>query len=176
MRADRLNALYADYLINREVNLEPLLEGVRRVALRMLHDDDDAQELTKTVSDKLPSLEVTGSFAAFLHRLAIWRRIDYRRSRQSQQTWERQPPVMFDISGDRLSDVEVLDLLAANNTPGDDPYPDLTVISDPLVRRIAELLLEGFTQGEIAHQLEMRPGTVRQRIRRYRASQLKKAA
>ena len=173
MAKSALNERYADYVFNQVAGLEPLLVEVRRVAQRMFNDDDATQEFVIAVWQILPELKITRSFAAYIHHLAVWRRIDFHRRRRVLAEYEQQAPEMLDDDGELMRAEDTLDILAFQHEqrqPKPQPGPDLNTIDDPTIRRIAELMLQGCSTDECAELLKLKPATLRQRICRYRAA------
>lgn len=166
-----LDSLHAGYVADPIAGLEPLLIAVRRKALAILRNDDAAQDFVIGVWQALPKLSINRSFVSWLQVRLRWHQSNVRRSAKSSR--EEQPPELFGDDGESLSHEEVLDLLAykhAQSQPKPEPSPDLDSIDDPMIRRVAELLLLGYSQTECADKLNLKPPALRQRLRRYRAT------
>jgi len=163
----------------RPEHLEPLLAEVFKTAQRYFYDDDAAQEFTIEIWRESENLEIKRSFAAYLHRRLVCDRLDMYR-RQARQV-EQQPPEMLDADGRPYSDEEVLDLLQYRNPiHTQNPAPDIDdlmeSITDPLIRRTAELLRQKRSLRQCAEVLEIPPATLRKRLERYRKRNIDKLA
>jgi RNA polymerase sigma factor (sigma-70 family) len=171
---ESLNALYATYKVSPKVGLEPLLAEARRLALRVMQDEDFAQDAVTDLWQVLPDLELPAgtSFSGwFLTRLR-WRSIDRRR----RPVREEQPPVMgADDEGEPLTDDESLSALCFHQSaPVEIPDTEdrIAAIEDPFIRQVADLLLDGLSQAEIAEQLGVSVGALEQRLYRYRTKKI----
>lgn len=165
-RSADLNALYEAYCMDRDAGLEPLLAAVSKAAANMFDDQDAAQELIIFVWAVLPTLKIKSSFAAYLHRLASWRRIDGWRRAAKRAEHEQQPPVIIDHDGHQLSDEESLSRLLYESDRDTTVHPE--VITSPFIRAVAEMLLDGLTQAEVAASLGLSPVALRGRLYRHR--------
>lgn len=130
-----------------------LFAAVRGLAMYRLGDDDAAQDVLLVVFSRIDSYRGVGRFHAFVNRI-----ISDHRARLIQQTVEQRkagnPGDELAIHPGRFS-------------------PDFGSIGDPFVRRVADLLCQGYTQNEIARRLRARPETLRWRLFRHRARQAK---
>jgi len=166
-----LNHLYAEYQRDPVGRIEPLVSAVRRVALMILRDEDDAQDFMIEFLLSLPGLTIHSSFAGYIYQLAKWRRADYWRSRARRNNLEQQAPIVHGEDGETPSPEDVLDNLAyahSRSTGKEDEAADLTEITDHVVRRAAELMPQGFTQAECAEMIGVKPAALRKRLQRYR--------
>jgi DNA-directed RNA polymerase specialized sigma24 family protein len=165
-----LNALFATYLQDPENGLEPLIAKVRSIAKRTYHDDDMAQQFAMMVWQSLPKLtDIPCSFGGWVYRRLQWRRIDFIRALQPILDHESQAPEMVGEDGESLTDDESFDILAFNAMDaGAELDLRLETISDPFVQSVAQHLIEGHTQDEIADRLGVKPSTLRSRLLRYR--------
>jgi DNA-directed RNA polymerase specialized sigma24 family protein len=186
MKAERLNSFFADYQADLEKGLNPLLSAVRSIALHVFLDEDAAQDFTIGVWQVLPTLSSTGSFARWLHQRLNWRVQDHRRCAEHRADWMQQAPESLDEDGESLSNEESLELVSFRwrQSIGElnsafEPArksPDLDSIADPTVRMVAEMMLSGQSQVEIAQALGLNINTLRSRLSYYRHRQRKSAA
>lgn len=163
-----MNNLYSSYLEAPESGRDQLLTEVHRLATRSFHDADDAQEFTIMTWQSLPDLgSLQFTFGVWIWRQIQWRRIDYVRARRRH---ELPLPHLTDGVGDPLSADEITDLMWHQSG-----WPALTErigslgrISDGFIFRVAQDLIAGYTQDEIALRLGCKPSTLRSRLSRYR--------
>jgi DNA-directed RNA polymerase specialized sigma24 family protein len=165
-----LNQLYSTYVENpTSYNLDDLLTAIRKVAMSVFHDDDQAQDFLVEVWPLLPELKIRDNFNGWLRTRLYWRDLNNHTANQSCR--EEQPPVMFDDDGEQMTDEEVLALLDYQHKLRQPKAieVDLSTIDDPIVRYIAERLLQGYTQTEIAAEMGINRQTLYQRLYRYRS-------
>jgi len=110
--------------------------------------------------------------------------VDRHRENAVEADFMQQVPQMIGEDGQALSEDEALGALQYahlastgqlaedldEEQPERDPSALIAEIDDPVVRQTASLILLGSTQQQAAVQLGMKPGTLRQRLRRYRES------
>lgn len=167
--AANLDQLYNSYRLGT-CNLDDLLRAIRRKAVSILRDDDAAQDFIVNLWQILPDLEIESSFSAYLHVKLRWASVDAVRRSQVRGR-EQQVPDFHDEEGNALSDTESLDVLPYRHlvSEGADIETDTSLIEDPVIRQIADLLMQGFSQSEIATRLGMSTAAVKMRLLRHRA-------
>ncbi len=146
MPSSSINALHAVYRLDPSSNnLDALLSVLRLKALRILRGDEDSAQL-------------------FI--LSLWKGLESLTNIRDLNAWTNIRLHWHLLSAVRARTHPDI-LLADITTP--DPL-DLESITDPVVRRAADLLLEGFTQQECASRLGLTATALRKRLQRYRTN------
>lgn len=169
--SEAINALYTSYLEDPESGCAALLAAILRLAKITFHDDDDAQDFTIMTWQCLPDLVgMPCTLGGWIWRQLQWRRIDNIRAHQCRLSHEIPVPRIMDHSDEPLLAEETLDLIAHNSAwhALTERVGNLGRISDPFIRRVAQDLIAGYTQDEIALRLDCNPSTLRSRLSRYR--------
>lgn len=145
MSKPNLNALHGVYRLDPSSNnLDALLNVLRLKALRILRDEDLAQ--------------------AFL--VSFWRRLAFLNGIRDLDTWTNIRLRWHRLSSERARthhDVLLQDMVAPD-------LLDLESITDPIVGRAADYILQGYSQQQCADFLGLSPAALRKRLQRYRRS------
>ena len=144
MSKSSINALWTAYQADHLSNLDALLVALRIKAARVLRDEDAVQVFLLALWGKLDSL--TG-----IRDLDAWTSIRLRWHLLSSARARRHHDVL-------LEDITTPDM------------PDLESITDPVVRRAAGCILQGYSQRQCANLLGLSPAALRKRLERYRHS------
>ena len=166
-----INDLFAAYCQDHN-QLEPLLTAARRLALRVTRNEDFAQQAITDLWTLLPNLDlpVDTSFYGWLMTRLRWRSLDGQR----RTTKEIPPPTLEDEDGNALTDDETLGALAFHHSAPveiSDIEDRIAAIPDPFVRQVADLMLDGLSQKEIANQVGVGLAALKKRLQRFRESQ-----
>jgi RNA polymerase sigma factor (sigma-70 family) len=164
-RSAALNLLFDAYKVDQVAGLEPLLAAIRVRAVNVLQDEDLAQDF---LIDLLPALAKLpeGSFAGWINVRLRWARLHAYRD----DLRRKEVPASYVDLGDEeepMSNEDKLDLLALKDTSRGLPV-NLEEIDDPILRKLAESLLQGYTQDEAAQQIGVSLGSIKQRLFRNR--------
>ena len=155
MKKIQINELFKNYLNHRETGLEPLLEAISKKALLKLRDEDAAQDFVIDMMELLPTLtnEIDASgatFLALLNQRLRWRGVNSR----TRVSKEEQFPELFEEDGEIMSTQDTIDILQWNNRPSepvdDYDYHSSASIDDDFLRSVADMLLRGKTQDQVA--------------------------
>lgn len=167
-----LDDLFHAYRSDRR-RVDPLLTDMRRIALWILRDEDAAQDALLDAWPMLADLELPEGatfFGWWVTRLT-WRSVEAYRALQRHPVREEQPPLIEDGEGGTMTTDEALSAAAYHHS-GTAEIPDvedrIATIPDPLVRRAADMLLDGLTQTEVARRLEVSIGALKMRLKRFR--------
>ncbi len=163
-----LNELYAAYV--SDSHDESLFEAITRKAVRVLRDEDEAQEFVIGVWKALPTLEHGEQFSAWLRKRLNWHKADmHRREARACETPVSQLS-MADEEGEQMPNEDRLGMLAYRywiQGPRD-LNRDAMAIENPFIRKVAGLLQSGYTQAETADILGVNPATLRTRLKVFR--------
>jgi DNA-directed RNA polymerase specialized sigma24 family protein len=176
MATTNLNSLFAEYKANPDARLDPLLEAIRKRALRFLGDEDAVQDFLLEVWPLLADLEIQTSFLAWITVRLRWRNADHHRAMETEADRLQQIPTMYgDDDEEQLTDIEAAEVLMfeqMSKSGGLEPaYFDQTrmdAIEDQTIRQVAEMVLAGATQQEAAAQLGLSTEALWLRLFRYR--------
>jgi len=169
-RSAPLNLLFDAYKADPVGGLEPLLTAVRVRAINVLQDEDQAQDFLIDLLPALEELPEGGNFSAWINIRLRWTALHAHRddSRNNKEVPASYVDLGFDDEDSPMSNEDKLDVLAYKDTARRDLPVDLTEITDPTLRKLAELLLQGFTQEEAAQQMSVSLGSIKQRLFRNR--------
>jgi hypothetical protein len=179
-----INELFAAYLNDRELGLEPLLEEIRKTAILKFRDEDKAQDFVIEMWKLLPTLIIEvkgkkgGGFFTFLKQRLRWRNINNKTRIQKRQK-EAQLPELTDEDGELKSTQDTIDLLQYKGVSwqelgrkrGIEDY-GYQEIDDEFLQDVSNMLLTGKTQDQIAAAL----GTSREVLHRKILRHLEKLA
>ena len=174
-RSSPMNHLFAAYQADPAVGLEPLLTTARVRAVNRLQDQDLAQKFIIDLWQVLPSLPHGTNFSGWLNLRLRWAKLhgfrdDARGRKETPATYVNMP---IDEDGQVPTNDEKLDYLAyldRSKMPAYD-MPNLESISDPFIRDVANLLIQGYSQAECAWMLDVTPANLRKRLQRYRETE-----
>ena len=168
-RSAPLNLLFDAYKADPVGGLEPLLIAVRIRAVNVLQDEDQAQDFLIRLLPDLPGLP-DGNFAGWIGVRLRWARLNNHRddARNVKEIAASYVDMGFDDEGSPMGNEDKLDILNYKDTAHRDLPVDLTQITDPTLRKLAELLLQGYTQEEAAQQMGVSLGSIKQRLFRNR--------
>ncbi len=158
-----LNKLYAEYLETGIPDL--LLEDVRKLALKVIKDEDEVQNFLLELWQILPTLSGIANFGGWVYFRMIWRRTDFFNKPREYQIFSQ-----IEDSSETVEDRASNIAYCAELAKGSSPEFDLGRIDNARVRSIAFLLSEGYTQSEAAETLGLAEDSIRKILYRYRQS------
>jgi RNA polymerase sigma factor (sigma-70 family) len=169
-RSAPLNLLFDAYKADAVAGLEPLLTAIRIRAVNVLQDEDLAQEFLIDLRPALFELPEGGNFAAWINIRLRWTALHAHRddARNNKEVPASYVELGFGAEDSPMNNEDKLDLLAFKDATRRDLPVDLTQITDPTLRKLAESLLQGYTQEEAAQQLGVSLGSIKQRLFRNR--------
>jgi RNA polymerase sigma factor (sigma-70 family) len=171
MRSAPINNIYAKYLVDPAAHETALFQAATRRAINVLQDEDEAQDFVLGVWQALPGLAITESFSAWLNVRLRWHSLHaFRRADQNKELAASYISFPPDEDCEPLGNDDKLAILAFRyeSKVKDAGLPDIHAILDPFIRQVANLLLVGHTQDEIASILCVKPATLRKRLQRFR--------
>ena len=169
-RSAALNLLFAAHKADPIGGLEPLLVAVRIRAVNVLQDEDQAQDFLIDLLPALEELPEGGNFSGWINIRLRWTALHAHRddARNNKEIPASYVDLGFDEEESPMGNEDKLDLLAFKDATRHDLPIDLTQITDPTLRKLAELLLQGYTQEEAAQQMGVSVGSIKQRLFRNR--------
>ena len=171
MRSTPINSIYTNYLVDSAAHETALFQAATRRAMNILQDEDEAQDFVLGVWQALPGLTITESFSAWLNVRLRWHSLRaFRRASQNKELAASYIDFPPDDDGEQIGNDDKLAILAFRHDSKvrEAGLPDMDAILDPFIRQVANLLLVGHTQDEIADILCVKPATLRKRLQRFR--------
>ena len=176
MKKIQINELFTNYLNDREKGLEPLLEAIRRKALLKFKDEDVTQDFLIemwTFLAELPEDEDrTGkpSFLALLNQILLWRYI----ALKAQTPIEEQLPEIPGVNGEPISTQDTIDLLQFKEVSWQELGRGRRIedvgykkLDDEFLQEVADMLLTGKTQDQVAAALGIDREVLHRKILRH---------